>query len=136
MASGDKTVALMKHQDGSWNIGGLNSGLDADLIRGIPADFTNDLNGNGYQKLPGGLIIQWGKQHSSSDGNGNAGFLLPITFPNNCLQVVCNNSSNDSNIILNPYSFIQNKFFCNLKNPDGSVAGNTGVDCRFIAIGN
>lgn len=58
MASGDKNKTLMKHPDGSWNIGGEGSGLDTDLIRGIPADFTNDLGNSGYQKLPNGLIIQ------------------------------------------------------------------------------
>ena len=42
------------------NVDGVGSGLDADLVRGLPADFTANLSTSGYQKLPSGLIIQWG----------------------------------------------------------------------------
>lgn len=44
-------------------------------------------NENGYAKLPGGLILQWGVYRGvSRDVNFN------IRFPNKCLNViVCNN---------------------------------------------
>ncbi len=42
-------------------------------------DFPNNLSGNGYQKLPNGLIIQWGLVGS------NAPFNFPIVFPNSVL---------------------------------------------------
>lgn len=47
-------------------------------------DFTGtnqSLSSNGYQKLPGGMIMQWGLAP-----NGTVTF--PITFPNACLVVV------------------------------------------------
>jgi len=59
-----------------WHQGndGAGSGLDADLLRGLPADFTSSKATNGYQKLPGGLIIQWG---SSTVSN----VVFPVSFP-------------------------------------------------------
>ncbi|XKD94568.1 hypothetical protein ACISK3_07850 [Morganella morganii] len=41
-------------------VDGTGSGLDADLVRGLPADFSNLSETNGYQKFPGGLLMQWG----------------------------------------------------------------------------
>jgi hypothetical protein len=45
--------------------------------------FAKSLGSNGYQKLPGGLIIQWGSNSSSS-----ASVTFPIAFPTACLQVI------------------------------------------------
>lgn len=48
------------------------------------ADFTGtnqSLSGSGYQKLPGGLIIQWGVGYT--DGSGYFLTNLPVVFPNN-----------------------------------------------------
>ena len=45
-------------------------------------DFTGanvSLAGNGYQKLPSGLIIQWGVAPTSTVGSTTS---FPITFPN------------------------------------------------------
>ena len=50
------------------------------------ADFTGanvSLATNGYQKLPGGLIIQWGSVTVPVDSS--ATFTFPIAFPNACL---------------------------------------------------
>jgi len=69
------------------NVDGAGSGLDADLLRGLPADFTASKVGNGYQKLPSGLIIQWGNIARGSSTNVIA-VNFPITFPNSCLGVV------------------------------------------------
>ncbi|MEE9103567.1 phage tail protein [Pseudomonas nitroreducens] len=46
--------------------------------------FNASLTQNGYQKLPGGLILQWGQGITAADGR-----LLvtwPVAFPNACLQ--------------------------------------------------
>lgn len=44
---------------------------------------NQSLSGNGYQKLPGGLIIQWGKiSHGTGTGGVNVTGTFPITFPN------------------------------------------------------
>lgn len=50
-------------------------------------EFACLMSGNGYQKLPSGLIIQWGAGVISS----NPGTLtLPIAFPNGKLRTVAN----------------------------------------------
>ena len=58
---------------------------------------------NGYQKLPSGLIIQWGIVNSIVPG-GATGTTFPIAFPNACTFVInipaANNASgNATNLI-------------------------------------
>jgi len=65
-------------------VDGENSGLDADLIRGLPGDFTKNFGLTGYQKLPSGLIIQWGYGVTSS---GEVDVTFPIAFPNAAFEV-------------------------------------------------
>jgi hypothetical protein len=73
------------------NVDGSGSGLDADLVRGLPADFTSSLASAGYQKLPSGLIIQWGyKSFTNTRGLGyvyTTNVTFPISFPSVCYQV-------------------------------------------------
>ena len=61
---------------------------NADLVRGLPADFTSSKATNGYQKLPSGLIIQWGyvSGNSGSATNVQWNITFPITFPNALLH--------------------------------------------------
>lgn len=46
---------------------------------------NQSLSGNGYQKLPGGLIVQWGKVVTSTGGGTPVTF--PIAFPTGCYVV-------------------------------------------------
>jgi len=63
------------------NVDGEGSGLDADLLRGLPADFTCNKSQSGYTKLPNGLIIQWGYTTENT-------VTFPIAFPNETFTVV------------------------------------------------
>lgn len=47
--------------------------------------FDASLTENGYQKLPSGLIIQWGK-YGSTVGESDYSVTLPIPFPTACLN--------------------------------------------------
>ena len=47
--------------------------------------FANSLGTSGYQKLPSGLIIQWGS--NGAGGNGAASVSFPISFPTACVNV-------------------------------------------------
>jgi len=80
MANGDRIslIDMIKTEDGA------GSRLDADLVRGLPADFTISKNSNGYQKLPSGLIIQWGGYSSTSSANtfDKVDVTFPTAFPN------------------------------------------------------
>ncbi len=64
-------------------------GLDTDLVRGLPADFTSSKAVNGYQKLPSGLIIQWGVYGSNNATLYTSAVTIsfPITFPTACFTV-------------------------------------------------
>jgi len=78
-------------------VDGSGSGLDADLVRGLPADFTASKATNGYQKLPSGLILQWGKTSTTaipiSSNGGTYTITLPITFPTAFLTAVVSSNS-------------------------------------------
>ncbi len=74
---------------------GSGSGLDADLLDGRhAADFvlqsafgSASLAANGYQVLPGGLILQWVTGAQNATGSEPSQFVgFPITFPNACLK--------------------------------------------------
>ncbi|MGC0155783.1 gp53-like domain-containing protein [Chromobacterium vaccinii] len=41
---------------------------------------------NGYQRLPSGLIIQWGSSQFSASGSATMSITLPMAFPNNNFQ--------------------------------------------------
>lgn len=90
-----------------------------------PYNFLQHLskNGNGYQRFPGGLIIQWGYNTS---GN-NIYHAFPITFPTVCASVVVtmDNSGNvDRNI--NVYNISTTGYF---------TATSSTYGCRWMAIG-
>lgn len=62
----------------TWNQN--TTGNAATVTNGVyTTNFTNSLTSNGYQKLPNGLIIQWG---TASFSAGSASITFPITFPN------------------------------------------------------
>lgn len=47
---------------------------------------NQSLGTNGYQKLPGGLILQWGS--GTSSGTGSLAITFPVAFPNDCVSIV------------------------------------------------
>lgn len=50
--------------------------------------FDNSKAINGYQKLPSGIIFQWGTNDIGRPGNGNSAVInFPIEFPSACLNV-------------------------------------------------
>lgn len=51
-------------------------------------EFGASLSTNGYQKLPSGLIIQWGTG-TTVPANGTSTTTFPIAFPNSCFYVTC-----------------------------------------------
>lgn len=70
----------------------IDGSLGVDLIKDgtiVAADFAASLfaaslTGNGYQKLPSGLIIQWG--NATTDAAGVVTVTFPIPFTTACLQ--------------------------------------------------
>jgi hypothetical protein len=78
-ASGD-TASFVSLGSGNWRC------LSYQKADGTPIKLgTNSLGNSGYQKLPGGLILQWGR---GTTGNGSASVTFPLAFPNACFAAV------------------------------------------------
>jgi hypothetical protein len=58
---------------------------------GLLPSFASVRSQNGYQKLPSGLIMQWGLASAGTDANG-AIISFPVVFPNLALIVVASNT--------------------------------------------
>lgn len=72
-------------------------GLKTDFIAALMANLRNAFTGSnqllataGYQKLPGGLIVQWGAVDTTSSG---VSVVWPVAFPNAARRVICSHSS-------------------------------------------
>lgn len=85
-------------------VDGANSQVDADFIRGMPGDFSCDMGQYGYQKLPSGLILQWG-QSTGSGAKGAVTLLFPIEFPNKCLHASVSESHGHMSAYLSVVSY-------------------------------
>ncbi|MDN7998038.1 hypothetical protein QZN00_12860 [Burkholderia multivorans] len=59
--------------------------------------FSSSLATNGYQKLPSGLILQWGNVIPSSS-NTLTTYSFPIAFPTACLTFVCGAVNNGTSL--------------------------------------
>jgi hypothetical protein len=57
----------------------------------------SSLVSGGYQKLPSGMIMQWGSISATTSG---ATFTFPIAFPTGCLYVVANNAAGASSAVV------------------------------------
>lgn len=94
--------------------------------------FSHAIASNGYQKLPSGLIIQWGLNAAGTTSAG-AAVTFPLAFPNACFQVIASDSGNQD------YAYgcgtpSKNGFVLT-----GGVAGGasyTNGAARWVAIGN
>jgi len=60
-------------------------GVTGAITLGALASFAKTFGASGYQKLPSGLIIQWGSYTAGSSGAVYQSF--PIAFPNGCFNV-------------------------------------------------
>ena len=93
---------------GKSNIGHTHVASDiTDFANAVANQFrTNNLNTNGYQKLPNGLIIQWGRVQKRWTIEGPQPVVFPIAFPTSCFNVITNitgegSSANDSGLDVN-----------------------------------
>lgn len=120
----NKTVAL-----GSNTVSGTKSEFNT-AVTDTDFSFINDFTGsnqslstNGYQKLPGGLILQWG----SSPANQSTTF--NFTFPNAVLQAyaLCQSTDTGAHAASN-YNII------NLTT-SGFTRTSLGYGIRWLAIG-
>lgn len=53
----------------------------------------------GYQMFASGLILQWGKTSTSTDTNGHAPVIFPMTFPNDVLVFLPVNGNQNASVV-------------------------------------
>jgi hypothetical protein len=80
----------------------------------------------GYQKLPNGFIIQWGKALIANGGSGTT-ITFPLAFPNGCKSCVVN-SADSASISFVVASLAQGS--ANIRHN-----GNGGVNAYWVALG-
>ncbi len=109
------------------------------------ASFTASKNSNGYQKLPGGLIIQWGAVSGYNTGAVGAittwSGSFPMAFPNACLSVTLNAGE-----VAGTYETLEHTYSAfgwntttlsvGVERQQGGSSGTSDIfNVRYIAIG-
>ena len=95
-------------------------------------DFTGanvSLTTSGFQKLPSGLIIQWGVGFAGSNGTSYTNN-FPIAFPTGCVSVTANHEGGaDMNIVITQSLVLPTSF--------GAISwySSSNIPIRWIAIG-
>ena len=98
-------------------------------VGGLPADFTSSKATNGYQKLPSGLIIQWGIVPNSIGVDDPYTINYPIAFPNAALLGVAQMISTDFFLDNNSAAWSP------VSNSQCSIIKDNNTDTAWIAIG-
>lgn len=106
-------------------------GLGDVATKTVGGDFGSSKTGSGYQKLPSGLIIQWGVFNTySANGSTGTNTVFPIAFPTTCLQVIASDTGSAT------YSYaaspVSNASFQGWSRFTTNLTDGVG---RFIAIG-
>lgn len=100
---------------------------------GLISAFDKSLTTNGYQKLPGGLILQWGSGQSIP-GGGSVDVTFPLEFPTACFSVTLTGSS-ASDVPSYVTTFNKTKFTAATVAYAGAYNGATAQTARWMAIG-
>lgn len=94
LGSGTPSTSTFLRGDNTWAapVGGVTSvdGASGAVTLSSLASFGVSLASAGYQKHPGGLILQWGTSGTVSvaaNADASISFTFPITFPTAVLQV-------------------------------------------------
>jgi hypothetical protein len=69
----------------------------AEIVNQFNAPGRQALAGNGYQRLPGKLILQWGE--ASTNASGAATVTLPIAFPTACVLCLSNDGESTASAV-------------------------------------
>lgn len=92
---------------------------------GANADFASSLASSGYQKLPTGLIIQWGVSTFSISGSA---VTFPLAFPSGVLALTTGNNVS-SNVFTTSLSLSLTGF-------TGYLNTGSSASCYWIALGH
>ena len=123
------TVAATTVRGNSSGVPAAETSLSMATLRTM-LGFDVSAAASGYQKLPGGLIVQWGSAVAAITTGSTVTF--PIVFPTAIFVVLAVAVSTSAQIITHSAPTTSN-FFMNGWNVSGTSASVTG---RYIAIGN
>ena len=134
-ASGSPATLLANTFNGSQKIVGnleVTGNLDISGTLAFAKGFENSLNETGWQKLPGGLILQWGTVSLvvSTGGSLTQPVIYPITFPNNVLHIFMGYRESTGGSADSSYSRDRTNTGFNI----GQTAGEAHT-CSWLAIG-
>ena len=125
-----------------YNGGGTGTEVDYDVLHyetseDLIVGQVENLAETGYKKLPGGLILQWGRVQPSSNQSGYASqqVTLPVTFPKMCLGAFANvNDVSGSHESIGDYK-------CNAYGNNSAIvvrangSPSTKITIRWFALG-
>jgi len=95
------TSATSATTAGNGGVTSVNATTGAIVLSALAA-FNRSLTTNGYQYLPGGLLVQWGTTEAASAASGTATTItFPVAFATACLGAYpsLNNASNGAGIV-------------------------------------
>lgn len=121
----------------SSDISDFNQAVNNLINQSLTQNFTHSFTDNGWQKLPSGLIIQWGvKNHDRYPGERQETITFPLAFPRKCLNIsttviASNTGQGDSTV--NVISETRTAFTVGLEGFGGSTGHYRGY--KWFAIG-
>jgi hypothetical protein len=120
--------------DGEAQAFAANKAIDGAKLATAFKGSNQSLTSSGYQRLPGGLIIQWGLATGSS-GSNDVASSFPITFPNGCFLPLVFSGVSASSFCATLGGYTASTFSWSVRNTTtGSrVAGNAVV---YLALGH
>lgn len=125
LKAGDSATLIKTN--GVWGLLGGSAAL-----RSSTGDFGAVMQRPGYQKLPSGLIIQWGTTPASSSSAGVA-TTFPLPFPNQCWIVDVQVSASSNGFMASMEAISTTGFTSSMYSNNTTRA--SGVTCYYIAIG-
>ena len=132
----DGAVGTTEIADSAVTTGKINNGA-VSFAKLLPSDWTASSAANGYQRLPSGLIIQWGEISFTGSHGATYSPTFPIAFPSATRQVlgyVTNTVSTTTQTpILCPLTAITNSGFTFQYGANNGASYATTL--RWFAIG-
>lgn len=119
-AAGD--TAIVVPQAAGWRV---VSYTRADGTLTSNASFGASLGTNGYQRLPSGLIMQWGR---TTMGTTSVPITFPVAFSSVFNVVLGQNSTSSSGVTVGAVSLTATGF--------SAVASTSGLSVSWVAFGN
>jgi hypothetical protein len=115
------SVNVYGNLSSTGNVYGTNINTLSTSVKSLSNGLSASLAQNGYQYLPSGLIMQWGRTSILLGGDESTTINYPIAFPTSTLNVVATMSGNNTNTSASVQSFTNSTLTLNSDNQSGTV---------------